>query len=289
VNKLQTVMENLELATIDDLEVALLEEEQADCPVIHRFGPGVYIREVHAPAGTLAVGHHQNFEHMNIFLKGRVNVLDDDGVVKELVAPMMFVGPPGRKIGYITEDMVWLNVYATEETDVMKLEEYYLTKSAYSVQEKHSWENVDFKQVQDDHDDFFAAIEELGFTPEEVRKQSEREDNMMILPHGDYKIRVDASDIEGLGVHATADIDKGEVIAPARIGQKRTVVGRFTNHSVSPNAEMIKTMDDDIILVALRPLKGCKGGHNGEEITIDYRKAFILAVEEDKGSKICQL
>jgi hypothetical protein len=87
------------------------------------------MREVTIPSGSIAIGHHQNFEHMNIFLKGRVTMVNSDGTTSELNAPMCFVGKPGRKIGYIHEDVVWLNVYPTEETSVEKLEAHYLTKS----------------------------------------------------------------------------------------------------------------------------------------------------------------
>ena len=100
---------------VERIEQFMLSEQQVECPVIHRYGPGVYIRELKIPAGTLAVGHHQNFEHTNIMLKGRVTMLHDDGSTTELVAPALFIGKPGRKIGYIHEDMVWLNVYATNE------------------------------------------------------------------------------------------------------------------------------------------------------------------------------
>ena len=104
------------------MEEFMLAQEQVPCPVIHRFGPGVYMREVKIPAGTMAVGHHQNFEHMNIVLAGRVTILQDDGSTTEVVAPTMYVGKPGRKVGYIHEDLVWLNIYATTETDIDRLE-----------------------------------------------------------------------------------------------------------------------------------------------------------------------
>ena len=36
---------------VADLEKEMLEMPQADCPVAHHFGPGIYIREVTLPAG----------------------------------------------------------------------------------------------------------------------------------------------------------------------------------------------------------------------------------------------
>ena len=39
----------------DQVEAAFLEQPQADCPVTHRFGPGIYIREVLLPRGAYVV------------------------------------------------------------------------------------------------------------------------------------------------------------------------------------------------------------------------------------------
>jgi len=47
---------------IEQVESCMLKEEQVDCPVTHKFGPGIYIREVFLPAGSYVVGHHHNHE-----------------------------------------------------------------------------------------------------------------------------------------------------------------------------------------------------------------------------------
>jgi hypothetical protein len=255
------------------MEGAMLEQPQVSCPVIHRFGPGVYIREVFMPAGTLAVGHHQNFEHMNIMLKGRVTILNSDGTASEMVAPMMFVGQPGRKIGFVHEDMVWLNVYPTTETDVEVLEATYLTKSESFG--RHIEGSIKLLQNSVDQQDFQVMLDEVGFTAEQVREQSENVADMVDLPHGSYKIKVGASMIEGKGLFATAGIEPGERIAPARLRGLRTIAGRYTNHSASPNAVMVRS-GHDIDLVATQPIGGCRGGLDGDEITIDYRQAVAL-------------
>ena len=44
---------------VQTLEAVFLEQPQVDCPVVHRFGPGIYIREVTIPAGALSIGHYQ--------------------------------------------------------------------------------------------------------------------------------------------------------------------------------------------------------------------------------------
>jgi len=89
---------------VERLQEALLQMPQVDCPVVHRFGPGIYIREVSIPAGTLSIGHRQTTTHLNVMLAGRVMMVNEDGSKTEVIAPTTFVAGPGRKIGYILED-----------------------------------------------------------------------------------------------------------------------------------------------------------------------------------------
>jgi hypothetical protein len=37
---------------VEDVERKMLLLPQADCPLHHHFGPGLYVREVHIPAGA---------------------------------------------------------------------------------------------------------------------------------------------------------------------------------------------------------------------------------------------
>lgn len=106
----------------------MLAMPQAVCPVAHYFGPGIYVREVQMKAGTLAIGHFQRFEHLNIVLQGAVAMFTDNGV--EVVrAPFIFTGKPGKKAGYVIEDLVWQTIYATQETDIERLEDTLVDKS----------------------------------------------------------------------------------------------------------------------------------------------------------------
>ena len=82
-------MSNLSLPDITErmteLEDAMLSLPQLPGPVTHSFGPGTYVREVTFPAGAVVIGHHQNFEHLNIFVKGRVTMFNEDGTYTELL------------------------------------------------------------------------------------------------------------------------------------------------------------------------------------------------------------
>ncbi len=106
----------------DVLERAMLEMPQVPTPTMHHFGPGTYLRQMFATADTLVLGREHRGPCMNIMLTGRCVLIDTDGTTQELVAPHMFVSPPGRKLAYVVEDMTWVNIWATEQTDLAALE-----------------------------------------------------------------------------------------------------------------------------------------------------------------------
>lgn len=261
---------------VSEIESKMLDMPQVECSVTHHFGPGIYVREVRIPAGTFSIGHHQNHEHLNVMVQGRVIMLADDGTVQDVRAPQVFVGKPGRKIGLIVEDMIWQNVYATDETDIDKLEATYLTKSDGWLESDEARQKIARVQHQIDRDDYAAMLDELGVAHSTVVAQAENEADQIPFPDTSVQVKVSDSPIEGKGLFALSPFNEGDLIAPARIDGKRTPAGRYTNHSANPNARMAN-MDGDIYLVAIRSIRGCHGGDPGEEITVDYRQAVETA------------
>ncbi len=265
-------------AKIEQVESHLLDLPQVECPVVHHFGPGIYIREVTLPAGALAMGHAQKFDHLNIMLTGAVAMVGDDGQTKVLRAPMIFVGKPGRKLGYVLETCIWQNVYATEERDIDKLESMFLDKSATWQAHAEVSKQLESYHRREDREDFDLIVKMSGFTHKTVRAQSENPHDQIQMPSGfGAKLTVRPSSIEGLGVFLSSPAEAGEVLAPARVLGYRTPAGRYTNHSKRPNAEFIKDDEGVIWLVATSRIAGCAGGNQGEEVTVDYRQALALS------------
>lgn len=262
---------------LEEAERVMLGFEQADCPVIHHFGPGIYIRELSMRAGTIAIGHRQRHQHVNVLLKGRVLMLQDDGSTREVAAPMMYIGQPGRKIGLVLEDVVWQNIYATTETDIEKLEAMFLDKSSVFDAANAAELLSQIAQHDEDRADYRAMLDEYGFSDEAVRAQSDHEGDQVPFPPGSWRVKTGPSPIEGRGLFATSDIAAGDLIAPARVNGMRTPAGRYTNHAAQPNARMVLLPNGDISVVALRDISGCRGGQDGDEITIDYRQALSLS------------
>lgn len=263
---------------LEFLESHLLNLPQAECPVMHRFGPGIYIREVTIPAGTVAIGHAQKHEHLNIMISGAVAMIAEDGSHHVLRAPLTFVGKPGRKVGYALETCIWQNVYATTETDIDKLEETYLDKSEAWVSKNSENQLLIGDAHADDRKDFLDLICAAGFSEQEVTAQSENQEDQMQMPVGyGEKLVIRKSPIHGKGVFLTYPAYAGEYLAPARLMGMRTPVGRFTNHSAKPNCEFVMNEAGDIYLMAKKDLPGCSGGDQGTEITVDYRQALALS------------
>lgn len=256
-------------------EPLMLSMSQVDCPVVHHFGPGIYVREVTIPAGSIAMGHAQRYDHLNIVLKGSVAILDGDQW-RTVSAPAIFVGGPGRKFGYCIDECVWQNIFANpdDERDIETLEDRYFDKSSVSEKFKELL-NVELsKECEEDRGDFHAALDEFGFTAEQVRAESEFVGDMVPMPDM-YAARLSIrnSPIEGRGLFLSFKASAGEIIAPARVDGNRTVAGRWVNHSKNPNC-FYEQHGDVIYLVAKRDISGAKGGGPGDELTVDYRESM---------------
>jgi hypothetical protein len=233
---------------------------QAHCPVRHLFGPGVYMRELSAKACTVIIGRKQLTRHKCILVRGRLTFLNDDATVTTLEAPLEFMAEPGRKVARVDEDMTFVNVYETDETDVETLEAMLLEPLPGKLPLLGGRDAA-----------YLNMLEGLGVTEEAVRRLSVDDTDLIPFPFGCYKVKVGRSQIEGKGLIATADIEAGELIGPASIEGRRTPAGRYTNHSDTPNAKMVETQPGLIDLVASRFIAGSFGGEDGEEVTVDYR------------------
>lgn len=107
--------------------VRIFTEE--DYPLVHRFAPGLYVREVSVPAGQFIVGRKHLHPTVNFLMKGRVSVVSG-GRVMHLTAPCTFVSEAGvRKAAIVHEDMIWTNVHATDETDIGRIEKLFIDTS----------------------------------------------------------------------------------------------------------------------------------------------------------------
>jgi quercetin dioxygenase-like cupin family protein len=119
---------------IDKIEQEIAKLPQIEMVTNHHFAEGLYARELHIPAGTILTGKIHKTEHINIVSKGRIIVWTEAGM-KEVSAPFTMVSYPGTKrVGYALEDTIWTTIHASNEKDLVKLEEQLIAKTYDEVQ-----------------------------------------------------------------------------------------------------------------------------------------------------------
>lgn len=102
----------------------ICELPRVDLPVTHRFTPGMYIREIFMPKGTLLTSKIHKTEHPYVISMGVVSVYTETEGVKVLSSPHTGITKPGtRRLLFIHEDTIWTTFHPTQETDLVKIEE----------------------------------------------------------------------------------------------------------------------------------------------------------------------
>lgn len=105
-------------ASIDQLERAMLAGIEDGClepvemPVVHRFVPGVYAREIFMPAGTRLTSQIHKTEHFYVVLSGVVDVYIPGVGIQRLAAGHVGITIPGtRRVLNIIEDCRWITFH----------------------------------------------------------------------------------------------------------------------------------------------------------------------------------
>ena len=94
---------------IDELEAVMLNKgEVIDCPLVHRFTDGMYIREIFMPKDSLITSKIHLTNHPFTISKGEVAVSIDGNEWVEYSAPFTGITQKGtRRILYIISDCIW--------------------------------------------------------------------------------------------------------------------------------------------------------------------------------------
>lgn len=253
-----------EAVTQDEIDNIIKKIHALDgvpCPISHYFAPGVYVREMVIPAGTVAVGHNHKEEHICTLTKGRIMFFRQDRKVEIWDAPHTILAKPGHKIVYAVSECVVQNIHPNPDNcrDQDELERRFITKNklAHRIAESYVGD------IATDHLDF----ELMDYIPEPEDLQ------YIELPEGfDTVITVRKSPIHGKGVFITIPVNQYNYIAPYKIGGDLTTIAKYINHSAAPNGDLVGLPNGDIVLMSKRNILGCTGDSLGEEITIDYRR-----------------
>ena len=245
------------IASIDELAVCIQAKVDkgelgfVETSVSHYHTKDLYGRRVVVPTGTFFTTAVHKVDHISTALRGRITILNADGTSQEVVAPDVFVTLAGtHRVVYVHEEVEFLTVHHCEEQDNNKVADALTYKTMLEFQ----------------HNDYLKFISETGLSEAEVHELVENLEDQVPMPTNETLTYVAPSAIDGNGVFAAADIEAGARIAPGRIGIYRTPVGRYTNHSSSPNTYYALS-GDNIDMYALKNI------YEDEELTVDYRQA----------------
>ena len=110
-------------AQLVELERAI-REQLAPVPheTVHTFAPGLYIRTVRLPAGSVLTGRVHRTTHGFIVTKGEMTIASEAGVQRVSAGFQCVSGPGAKRAGFCHTDVECSNVHITSETDLAKLE-----------------------------------------------------------------------------------------------------------------------------------------------------------------------
>ena len=103
---------------VNEIDRVLSELPQIMFPLVHRYTPGLYIREILMPKDSLLTSRIHILEHPFVISKGSCSVWSDEKGWERLTAPYTGITKPGtRRVLYIHEDTIWTTFHVTDKTD----------------------------------------------------------------------------------------------------------------------------------------------------------------------------
>jgi hypothetical protein len=123
---------------------------EVDCPLQHQFAPGVYMRTIFIPAGTVIVGKIHKHSHANVLSQGVVSVMTEDGGLEQLKGPLSMVSPAGcKRAVYAHTDVVWTTIHCmpTDTQDLEEIERHVIAKD-FEEYEQFRLQEETMKQIE---------------------------------------------------------------------------------------------------------------------------------------------
>jgi quercetin dioxygenase-like cupin family protein len=95
---------------------------QAELVTEHQFSPGMYMRKLFRPAGTLIVGKVHKEPHFFLCAKGEIIAWTENGM-KRLQAGDVIESKPGTKrVTLAVTDAIGITIHRTDKTDLDEIE-----------------------------------------------------------------------------------------------------------------------------------------------------------------------
>ena len=248
----------------DKLEQELLELPQLEIDTTHYFSGNMYGRQITIAKGSLVTGRIYKLDHFEIMLEGDITIFSADGGKKHYTGFNVIEAKAGkRQAGLAHEDTTWLTINRAPalHEDLMLDYTSVLTYAEYDAY--HA------KLNQLDYDSFLA---ESGATQEQMDAVVNIDD-VVDMPLGYEHITVSESKISGQGLFSSEVALEGSIICPVRVGNNRTIAGRYANHALYPNTRPV-TIDGVFCIIATSEIQA------GDEITMNYRDVINFDAQQ---------
>jgi quercetin dioxygenase-like cupin family protein len=107
---------------VERLQAEMASMPQAELTTEHQFSPGMYLRKVFRPAGTLIVGKVHKEPHFFLCAKGEIIAWTESGM-KRLQAGDVVESKPGTKrVTLAVTDAIGITIHKTDKTDLDEIE-----------------------------------------------------------------------------------------------------------------------------------------------------------------------
>lgn len=224
-------------------------------PQLNHFIHGnMYYRESTVPAGALVVGCTHKKDAIAFLISGSIKQIDGDNhyIVD---APAIIKTIAGtQRYAYAITKTTYATVTKCDTTDIDNVEiEMYEEKTIN-------------KEISDQYNSMMIGY---GIDDDIVKKDMELVDVIEDDIDGVY---IDKSGIEGYGIFLSKNFNAGEKIGSAIKDKKKTILGRYINHSCYPNVFYDRNMN----IIARYDLV------EGQEIMLDYSIVLDRLLGDEK-------
>lgn len=107
---------------IDELHRHMLSMPQAELQTEHHFSPGMYMRKVFRPAGTLIVGKVHKAPHFFLCAAGEIIAWTEDGMKHLMPGDVVESQPGTKRVTLAVTDAVGITIHRTDNTDLDEIE-----------------------------------------------------------------------------------------------------------------------------------------------------------------------
>jgi quercetin dioxygenase-like cupin family protein len=108
---------------IDRLQAEMAQMPQVELETEHFFSPGMYLRRVYRPAGTLIVGKVHKKPHFFLCAKGEIIAWTETGMRRLQAGDVVESQPGTKRVTLSVTDSIGVTVHLTDKTDLDEIEQ----------------------------------------------------------------------------------------------------------------------------------------------------------------------